>query len=271
MYKLDFLLVDLKKVITDKGNKTRGKIFHAYYFKKTFIQINNFVRRVLSNYRPKKKEPLKLKLRSRFLLFISSILKRILFTPLLNRNVFILWGQSDVERMVLITTRFLYSTYFLGFYFVFFWLVPYVCLLMFSSYCSPTWSIDSSIFHMSFHDKSWSVKNQCADFILTFSGAFTKTNMKSHPRMKLVNGRKKYTFTGKFHPVMKWVEFHPSMKIQVERKLLSSLWKHVTKFIIFFFFFSVIETINLLEEIKVIEIALFNNVTNICYVDRCQH
>ena len=90
MYKLDFLLVDLKKVITDKGNKTRGKIFHAYYFKKTFIQINNFVPRVLSNYRPKKKEPLKLKLRSRFLLFISSILKRILFTPLLNRNVFIL-------------------------------------------------------------------------------------------------------------------------------------------------------------------------------------
>ena len=40
---------------------------------------------------------------------------------------------------------------------------------------------------------------------------------------------------------------------------------------IYLFFFSVIENINLLEEIKVIEIALFNNVTNICYVDRYQH
>ena len=69
-YELGFLLVDFKNVINEKYNKTTGKIFHAYYFRKIFIQINNFVPPVLSNYRPKKKEPLKLNLRSRFLLFI---------------------------------------------------------------------------------------------------------------------------------------------------------------------------------------------------------
>ena len=36
-------------------------------------------------------------------------------------------------------------------------------------------------------------------------------------------------------------------------------------------FFSIIETITLLEETKIIKMAPFNHVTNICYVNRYQY
>ena len=58
VHKLDFLLVDFKKVITDKEHKMRSKIFLAYYFKKTFIQIINFVPRVLVIADPERKRHL---------------------------------------------------------------------------------------------------------------------------------------------------------------------------------------------------------------------
>ena len=137
MYKLEFLVVDFKKVITDKEHKMKDKIFRAYCFKKTFIQIFNFVPHVLNSCRPKKKETLTLKWRPRFLVFIWSILKRILFTPLLNRNFFILSIESDIERRFFNNHNVEYSILLLGFYLVPSRSIPHVCVLIFSSYCSP--------------------------------------------------------------------------------------------------------------------------------------